>query len=352
MRNRPTSMATGRTALLPLLLALLPACTETHGAKMVGSNASGGGVPERTWYVGRFAFELPRTTVGTGQTASMQDVGVEEVTWQVDSAGSPLPDPFDHLWQETLEEARSDDARRRPPSVADVIRRTLEPAPGVRLLTRHNGDYAVAARVTQALRDAGASGASFYVQYYLDEDPGLEQVAEGIVTELAETYRRHPRGTTRGAGKGAFHLLDGAIERPFIGHETVDVGFSDPLLGVGPTLKVSMRTERDREVPSAIKRWRSIALSGMLVGVSFDRIRARKRRVAGMDGEEVIYRASERGSEDEITFEWYHPGVERSPLQPMFTIELTTSAENYEAKLAYWERLLESVRPLAQETAP
>lgn len=318
---------------------------------MVGSNAAPGSVPERTWYVGRFAFELPETAVGTGQDASIQRVSIDEVTWPADTTGAVDPGAAAHAWQARIDEARND-PQRLPPGAADVQRRYSEPAPNVRLVSRYNDRYGAEALVTEGLRDVGSSGVWFYVQYDVFDDPTLEQFAERVTTEMAVAYRPYEPRADRAADRPALHLLHGAIERPFYGHETVSVFVEDPLLGVGGKLSVRTRTDRDWELPSAIKRWRSIALSGKLVGVSFDRIRARKLRVAGMDGEEVIYRASERGSEDEVTFEWYHPGVERSPLQPMFTIEMTTSADDLDAKIAYWDRLIESVWPLPQESTP
>lgn len=293
----------------------------------------------------------------------MQDVRVSEVAWPVDSAGRPVADAADHFWQARLDEARSDDRGRRPPGVDDVIRHTLRPAPDVRLFSRFNGTVSEGLRVSEALRDAGASGAWFEAEYYVFDESELEQVTEAnlteleqvterILTELAMAYRPYPRDASRDPRRTAFHLIDGAIERPFVGKEAIAITFEEPGLGLGEQLNIDMRTDYDTETPSAIARWRSIRATAWMAGVSFDRIRARKRRVAGMDGEEVIHRGRKKGEEDELMFEWYHPGIALSPFQPLLTIEMTASPEDVEAKIAYWDRLLESFRPLPQKAAP
>lgn len=282
----------------------------------------------------------------------MQDVRVREVAWPVDSAGRPGEGAADHFWQTLLDEARSDDAYRRPPGTDDVIRRTLRPAPDVRVLSRFTSAFSEDIRVSESLKDARASGAWFHAEYVILDDAGLERVAEGIVTELAMAYRPYPRDAIRDPRRTAFHLIDGAIERRFVGEEAIAMTFEDPRLGLGEQLNIDMRTDHDPLSPGAIERWRSIRATAWMAGVSFDRIRARKRRVAGMDGEEVVHRGRARGEEDELVFEWYHPGVARSPLQPLLTIEMTASAEDEEEKIAYWDRLLESARPLPQEPTP
>ncbi|WP_420718305.1 T6SS immunity protein Tli4 family protein [Pyxidicoccus sp. MSG2] len=69
--------------------------------------------------------------------------------------------------------------------------------------------------------------------------------------------------------------------------------------------------------------------------------------MAGLPGEELILRTSEK-KRQKLRFLWSYAGKEDSGTHPKFTIELETSLDQEDAKVAFWDAMLDSVRPVGQ----
>jgi hypothetical protein len=74
-------------------------------------------------------------------------------------------------------------------------------------------------------------------------------------------------------------------------------------------------------------------------------VRSGKRRVGDLAGEEFILRDTEGG---ELRFLWEFPGEADSGLRPRIQLQLVTSAEGQQEKLALWEALVASLKPAVQ----
>ena len=75
------------------------------------------------------------------------------------------------------------------------------------------------------------------------------------------------------------------------------------------------------------------------------KIRLAKREVAGMKGEESILRISEDG-EKTFMFTWEFNGKEDSGEYPTTTIEMEAPDSRLDEKIAIWDAVLDSMKPM------
>lgn len=329
------------------LLALNTGCRESHGAKMGPNDTVVARAGKQMVSLGRFGFVLP-VGVDIYSYGRVLDVAFKETPWPVDSTGSPVLGAAEQAWRARLQEIRDDRTTPRPPGVVDPIIHDTVLTPGVRLLTRYSGGDP-SLHVTEALRDAGAHGFRVWAAYVHDEALPQRPMIEQTVAEIAHAYRPHsPEGPPHPIA-GGYHLGRGAVRRPYTNHEGLRAVIHDDRSGV--RIKVNTETGHDEGDWSVIGRWRG-NLMALALGVSVDRLRARKRTVAGLKGEEAVVRLSERGDPDSTElFEWYSPGTIDSPLRPMFRIEMEVPSGTAEEWIPFWDRLLDSVHALPQEVS-
>jgi hypothetical protein len=73
--------------------------------------------------------------------------------------------------------------------------------------------------------------------------------------------------------------------------------------------------------------------------------KTRKRKVAGLKGEEVVYRGTEAEGEKTLYFMWDFPGEKNSAHATYTIVSMMGRDDHLEEKLAIWDALLDSMRP-------
>jgi hypothetical protein len=344
-----------RAALAVGLLWLGAAATGCAGSKGANVNSNEPVVPgpgERMLYLGRFAFVVPEhVEVGVFE-AYLHGARLEEIDWPDAGESGEHATPFERLWAERVAEVEAD-VENRPSEVASILIRQTEPAPGVRVLLRYFSEFTTSRREAVALRDGGSAGLWSRETYYVDDTPerqGMQEITERKHANLAAAYHAYEGGRATRPIPGAFHLKRGAVALGLDGMESLHAGVVDH--SIDASFQIRTFSYQDRESPSAIRRWKQFDREENLIwGTSTDYIRARKRVVAGLPGEEVVVRLRDR-DEAVITLEWYYAGEDHSSLRPNFSIEMTTEDGGLPMKLARWDEFLDKVRPVPQDVEP
>lgn len=336
-----------RLVYIILVTGAVGACAEGQRSKMPSPAAASESSTTSPFYFGRFRMHLPYDVEVRGQQVAVQDMTIREFSWPVDSAGRRAVDAFDAVWDARVQELRAD-PMRRPRDVPDVIFRTLQVAPGVRLMLRYDDRHGAEARYVEVLADNGSPvGAWVRINYDVSIDPTADQIAVELVPPVARAYRPQPRKELRDESIDAFHLRDGAVVLPYDHQESVQTQLRVERLNA--EINIELETTRRAEEEGLIARWRGMRrMTAVAPDLASSTVRARKRTVAGLRGEEVVGVLSEPGESATLTLTWEYAGQADSGERPSLQISMTSDDSDRDVKLAYWDRLLETIEALPQ----
>jgi len=168
-----------------------------------------------------------------------------------------------------------------------------------------------------------------------------------VGTEVARAYRAPERRFDRAEvidGRDAFYLRYGAVDLPFEYKESVDIVFRKHPLDKQLVLTINTRVV-DKVNPVGMLEGLAAALaSNIAPGVEVEKIQTRKRRVAGLAGEEMILKGTERGK-TMLNFQWYYPGQVNDSTHPRMLLVMDANDGAVEDKIDLWDAILDSLRP-------
>jgi hypothetical protein len=287
--------------------------------------------------VGRFSLALPADVKWTGGIFEVRHLSLVEV-----ALTPPDEEGWRHAWAAKRAEVESKKARRLGPSSLEGeirIDQILEPERLAYMVYLHSAGSAIVTSTGLRRCDGGsglwltrASGLSF-----------LDSVRERI-TQVAKAYRPVRNGEPRPSGLDVFHLPRGVVVQPFQDHEKASSIFKGGALGV----EVDLSTESTPEPEGGGLMARfgaAVAKAGAAFAAGASPVRNRGRTVAGMKGEEFVMRDSENGK---LYFMWEFKGEANSGARPEIQLEMITGDERQKEKMAFWDALVDSLRPAAQ----
>ncbi len=166
---------------------------------------------------------------------------------------------------------------------------------------------------------------------------------------IAKAYR--PPVQQRGMatvlkGIDSFYLRYGAIDLPFEYKESVTVGFKGHALD--KYLELDIETEvvlNEVEETGLMDKLKAIIATSYAPGLKIDKIRTQKRIIAGMHGEEVVYRTTQKDdNEKELYFKWEFAGKKDDPHNPNVIIDMQSQDSDLDEKIALWDSILNTIR--------
>jgi len=143
----------------------------------------------------------------------------------------------------------------------------------------------------------------------------------------------------------SFYLSHGAIDLSYKHKEEAYSRFEKHPLDPYLKLEVEIKVVEKVEETNLIERLSASLLSNFAPGVNIDKIRTESREVAGLNGEEVVIRGTEE-DDSNLIFSWRFPGVKNSATAPEILIKMDSKDGDLEAKLALWDDILNSFKPL------
>lgn len=285
-------------------------------------------------YVGRFSLEVPAGARRYGEHDEVRDLELTEV-----ALAEPLDKAFGVAWARKLAEIAEIRAKRLEPEWIDGevhSRHELEPGRFVAVLY-HTDNVKIAVQY-DALRQVGAAG------LWLMRPGDTEDIRPTLdtIAVVGRAYQPRPAGAPPAKGD-VFHLPHGAVVLPFHEQEKAKAVFKGGPLDV----EIDLATESTPEPEGGglmARFGQAVAKAGAAFAAGASPVRNRGRTVAGMKGEEFVMRDSEGGK---LYFMWEFRGEANSGARPEIQLQMITKDERQKEKMAYWDALVDSLRPAA-----
>jgi hypothetical protein len=321
-------------AALGLLLALA-SCTRSTPPSEEARMSPQPAEPVIRQCLGRFCLDVPASMARTSDSFEVQYVSMEEVLWK---------DPDDKAralaWTARLARIEALKARREiPTDPQGEIRARRELAPGFQGVMFHEDD-------NPELISWGGLLRSGPVDVWMQLDGDLDRESEWAARLVALSQAYRPRAANESwpvQGKDWFYLRHGLVALPMKFKEEAQSVFEGHPLNL--KLAITTKTVSRVKQQSLMDRLSdSLALAGEQMQGSLVTQKYKSRKVAGLEGEELILRYTE-GKKRQLYFLWTYAGQEKSGSHPKMSIELESNLDQDDAKVALWNQLLDSVRP-------
>jgi hypothetical protein len=280
--------------------------------------------------VGRFALLVPAAMRRVGRESMLRtSVYLREVEWT-------HPGHCEEEWNGWLQRLSE---RRPPPGVKAVIVEQREIAPGCRAVLAHESEFDRDIRTWFALQNEGTHG----VWLECAQEPHAPHRALFKLATVARSYLTLDV-QNRLLPQEWFYLERGAVALPPLGEEEFIVQFDGYPLDVRLELCSKVTAAPDPEGGLMARLERAKAL-GFQDDMKVEILRAGSRRVAGLDGEELIFQV-ESEHDKHVSWGWWCPGRPGNARAPRVELTLHSTHHEQEAKTSLWDATLDSMRYL------
>jgi len=282
----------------------------------------------KTYYMGRFAIDLPEDFKLEIQSQTVRYAKVSDFKWKEKDRDKER----NALWAQKIEKIK----KLTPPKIRKQIIIEEKVLKGIgheaRAIAYYGNQYAPNCTYWTILADYGTVG----MWLTLDgEDDGL---SIKNFTNILKHYQYGFNDLT----KDSFCLNYGRIELPYLEQESTYARFAGPM---GMKLEIEMRQiHKEPESGGIISRTIAAMATGFASGLDIEKVRSRKKTAANLPGEEEILQGSD-GENQDLSFDWEYLGTVESGEKPWIQITLDTKPDNRDEKIIIWDQILNSFRP-------
>ena len=320
-----------RLLLITLLTGLL-LCSYSYAAmkktQKPTPTSKGAEHKMKTYYMGRFAIDLPEDFKLEIQSQTVRYAEVSDFKWKEKDRDKER----NALWAQKIEKIK----KLTPPKIRKQIIIEEKVLKGIgheaRAIAYYGNQYAPNCTYWTILADYGTVG----MWLTLDgEDDGL---SIKNFTNILKHYQYGFNDLT----KDSFCLNYGRIELPYLEQESTYARFAGPM---GMKLEIEMRQiHKEPESGGIISRTIAAMATGFASGLDIEKVRSRKKTAANLPGEEEILQGSD-GENQDLSFDWEYLGTVESGEKPWIQITLDTKPDNRDEKIIIWDQILNSFRP-------
>ena len=282
----------------------------------------------KTYYMGRFAIDLPEDFKLEIQSNRFRRVEIEEY---------PNLKDAEQKWKSRLSEIEK---LKKPEGVKKII---IKEQPIERLgkwargVLYYSDSFADDECAWEFLVSYGRGAVLFSLKGGLLEK---ENFMYGRVLEVSKAYS--PRPFLNQPANHPFYTEHGVIELPYKRQESTYARFAGPM---GMKLEIEMRQiHKEPESGGIISRTIAAMATGFASGLDIEKVRSRKKTAANLPGEEEILQGSD-GENQDLSFDWEYLGTVESGEKPWIQITLDTKPDNRDEKIIIWDQILNSFRP-------
>ena len=318
-----------RLILAALLTLTLSSCSNAAEKKEINPTGTRKGAQEmKTYYMGRFAIDVPVEFKLAAQSQKLRYAELSDFMWNSADHGEER----ERLWQQRVTEIK------RLPMPVDKKPIVIEVAtiPSIGKWAKgilYHGDYLLTQRLFYTVFVDYTNTAVWLTIAGTNKYKMLKNFTN-ILTHYEPGLELVP--------KGGFYLKHGKVLLPYLEQEASYVRFEGPM---GMKLRVEMGETHKVEEAGLLDRLAASLAINFAPGVDVDKIRTRKRTVAGLAGQEVVVRLSDKKGK-ELFFSWEYQGKENSGVDPEIKIAVEECPdEDLDEKLKLWDKMLESFRP-------
>ena len=293
--------------------------------------------PVMTYSIGRFSISVPLSMKQAARTASLRHRELRETVWQ---AGIAPEAARKAIWEKRIAEIEI----LQPPEgktkalieERDMTEQSVFARAALYFGDKDGGDRVFCDLLT-ARNQSGLWIKSVGVQTKVEKM--MEQNADiARAYKIVDPYYEPPK-------KDWFFLEHGAITLPYRSQEETYARFEGHPLAV--KLELETRATHEVEEHGLIERTAVAIASGYAAGVNIERIRSRKRTLAGMVGEEEVDRMKSK-DDSMLSFAWNYSGKKDSGDFPEIEITMETQDSQLDEKLKLWDALLNSFKPIGR----
>ena len=328
-------------ALLVIFAIDLPACHSDDGSSTgKKNNPKDKGVNHamKTYYMGRFALDVPAEMTQAVQAQSIRLAEVNDFVWATNQQHEDIRET---VWQSRIAIIKK---LKLPREIKTHI---IEEVPlkfdkkWAKAVLFYGNYIAADEGSWDLLFDAGTSGLWLRYNGLLD---AKKEMQDWVVT-IAKAYRSLPVDFSINSPQNNwFFLKFGAINLPYKRQEKTYSRFTGHSLDL--KLEVEMNETHKVEKLGVAERLAASIATHFAPGVDVDKIRSRNRTAAGLKGEELVMRMSASGEDTQIQFGWEYRGEVDSGERPEIQITMETPDGNLKEKLKVWDAILDSFKPM------
>jgi hypothetical protein len=281
----------------------------------------------KTYYMGRFAIDLPEDFKLEIQSNRFRRVEIEEY---------PNLKDAEQKWKSRLSEIEK---LKKPEGVKKII---IKEQPIERLgkwargVLYYSDSFADDECAWEFLVSYGRGAVLFSLKGGLLEK---ENFMYGRVLEVSKAYS--PRPFLNQPANHPFYTEHGVIELPYKRQESTYARFAGPM---DMKFRIRMNETHEVEKVGVLDRLVASLATNFAPGVDVEKIRTGKRKVSDMAGQEIIIRGTEEG-QSELFFAWDYHGKEESGEHPEIKIGFEGDDGNLVEKTLLWDAALDSFRP-------
>ena len=283
----------------------------------------------KTYYLGRFAIDLPEDFKLEMQSQKLCHAEVADFKWMERDREKER----NALWSQKIAEIKK---LKLPEGKNQIIIEEVnfpkmgKWAKGV----LYYGDYILPRRLFWCvLVDYGTTGVWLRIA-------GIKK--EQLVKHFSDLLSRYQYGHDN-LTKASFCLIHGKIDFAYEEQESTYARFAGPM---GMKLEIDMNETYEVEEAGLLESFAAALATNFASGVNVDRIRVRKRTIAGLNGEELVTKmTADMGPK--LYFGWKYLGKKDSGEHPEIEITIDESPNNnLDEKMIIWDQILESFRPI------
>ena len=281
----------------------------------------------KTYYMGRFAIDLPAEFQLEIQSQKIRYAEVSDFKWKERDRAKER----ESLWAQKIGEIKK---LKLPKGRKQIIieEKSLKGIGNWTKAVEYYGDqYAPNCVYWKILVDYGNVG------IWLTLDGEDNNLSIRNFTNILTHYQYGFDNLT----KDSFCLNHGRIELPYLEQEDTYARFAGPM---GMKLRIKMNETQKVEEAGVLDRLVASLAMNFAPNVDVDKIRTGSRTVAGLPGQEIIIRGTVNDV-SELFFAWDSPGKEDSGEYPEIKIGLECPDGSLEEKTKIWDAVLDSFRP-------
>ena len=282
----------------------------------------------KTYYMGRFAIDLPAEFQLEIQSQKIRYAEVSDFKWKERDRAKER----ESLWAQKIGEIKK---LKLPKGRKQIIieEKSLKGIGNWTKAVEYYGDqYAPNCVYWKILVDYGNVG------IWLTLDGEDNNLSIRNFTNILTHYQYGFDNLT----KDSFCLNHGRIELPYLEQEDTYARFAGP---TDMKLEIEMNETYKVEETGLLDRFAASLASSLAIGVDVDKIRTVRRTVAGLPGDEIIARGTDRMGTS-LLFAWDFPGREDSGEYPEIQITIEECPDgSLDEKTKIWDAVLDSFRP-------
>ncbi|WP_226048438.1 T6SS immunity protein Tli4 family protein [Geobacter anodireducens] len=292
-----------------------------------------------TYPIGRFAIDVPAEMKLVHQWQRLRYAEIEEFAWP---GSVPRAQARDEAWKRRLAEI----GKLTPPKGKERVIIETREFPGLGDWARgvfYYGNYMMVNEGKwSVLLDYGNAGVWIETRSAIIETENINKMLRNI-NNIAKSYTTRRFGELKPSSGYWFYTKHGALDLPYLRQETAAARFEGHPLG----LEIDIETTETHKVEEAglIKKTMAAMATGFATGLNIDKIRSRKKTVAGLDGEEEVLRMND-GNKTVLNFAWEYRGRKDSGEYPEIRITMDSADGKLEQKLQVWDAVLNSLKPM------